>query len=66
MCFKYMQQSLFKPKLENKSLSKGNVEDDEFDNWKFNLTFLQHFNFSHACKICPKDHGIKEVSAVWV
>lgn len=60
-----MQQSSFKLKLENVYLSKDSVEDGEFDNWKFNFALSQYFNYSHACKICPKDHGIKEVSAVW-
>ena len=65
MCFKYMQRSSFKLNLENVNLSKDNFEDSEFDNWKIHFALRQYFNYSHACKICPKDHGIKEVSAVW-
>ena len=57
-------KSSFKLKLENEYLSKDSVEDGEFDNWKFNFALSQYFNYSHACKSCPKDHGIKEVSAV--
>ena len=50
MCFKYMQQSSFKLKLENVYLSKDSVEDGEFDNWKFNFALSQYFNYYMLAK----------------